>query len=282
MSSYDESSESQKFWNEEGGQQWVDNINSVETFIQPLSAQLLDVVSAAPGEKVLDVGCGGGLTSIRIAELVGNSGSVRGVDVSRPIIDIALARGKEIGNLDFELGDAATTDLGEGIYDVITSRFGVMFFDDPVAAFSNLHRALKDSGRMVFLCWRKLEENPWMARTAKAAFEIVPPPEDAPPPDPTAPGPFSLGDRVHLEGVLSAAGFEGLEIRAVDQGLHMGDLDDAVAFFLKMGPAADVARKATAEQLERIVDAIKQVLAEYETPQGVVSPAAAWIVSAGK
>ncbi len=282
MSSYDENSESQKFWNEEGGQQWVDNINAVETFIQPLSDRLLEAVSAVPGEKVLDVGCGGGLTSIRIAELVGNSGSVRGVDVSRPIIDIALSRGKDIDNLDFELGDAATRDLGEGVYDVITSRFGVMFFDDPVVAFSNLRRALKDSGRMVFLCWRKLEENPWMARTAKAAFEIVPPPKDAPPPDPTAPGPFSLGDRAHLEGVLSTAGFQGVDISAVDQGLHMGDLDDAVAFFLKMGPAADVAKNASSEQLEQIVDAIKQVLSEYETPQGVVSPAAAWIVSASK
>ena len=282
MSTYDENSESQTFWNEEGGQQWVNNIDSVETFIQPLSEQLLDTVLPASGEQVLDVGCGGGLTSIKIAQLVGSDGSVTGVDVSRPIIDIAIERGKEIENLAFELGDAATWDFKEESYDIITSRFGVMFFDEPVAAFANLHKALKRSGRMVFLCWRKLEENPWMARTAKAAFEIVPPPQDTPAPDPTAPGPFSLGDRAHLESVIKLAGFTDIEVKAVDQGLHMGDLDDAVKFFLKMGPAAEIAKNASEQQTQQIIGAIMQVLSEYDTPQGVVSPAAAWIVSARK
>lgn len=282
MSNYDENSDSQKFWNEEGGQKWVDNINIVEAFIQPLSDKLLEAIQAREGENILDVGCGGGLTSIRLAEQVGSRGNVKGVDVSEPILRVAKERGRDIANLDFELGDAATRELGENTYDVVTSRFGVMFFDDPVQAFTNLRKGLNNSGRLVFICWRKLEENPWMARTAKAAFAVVPPPEDAVPPDPTAPGPFSLGEESHLRGVLESAGFSDVNIEAVDQGLNMGELDDTVAFILKMGPASEVAREASAEQVEAITRAIKEVLSEYQTDTGVISPSACWIVSASK
>ena len=282
MSNYDKDSESQKFWNEEGGQQWVNNIDTVESFIQPLSEILMAAVSPSAGEHVLDVGCGGGLTSINIAQQVGSSGVVKGVDVSEPILQVALDRGKNLNNLSFELCDAASTDLGADVFDVITSRFGVMFFDDPVMAFSNLHKALKGSGRLVFLCWRKLEENPWMARTAKAAFEIVPPPADSVPADPTAPGPFSLGDDEHLKSVLHAAGFREIQLKAVDEKLKMGNLDDALGFLLKMGPAAEVLKNAGEEKAQSIIEAIREVLGEYDSPDGVVSPAAAWIVSAGK
>lgn len=281
MADYDENSDSQTFWNEEGGRKWVENIDVVEAFILPLSDALVDEIDARPGEKVLDVGCGGGVTSRRLADAVGTGGSVLGVDVSAPILSVANRRAAA-ANLEFRLGDAASLDLGENTFDVITSRFGVMFFDDPVKAFSNLHSSLKPSGRLVFLCWRTLDENPWMSETGKAAFAIVPPPADAPPPDPTAPGPFSLGEKAHLSGILEAAGYSGITVTAQDMPLNMGQVDETVDFLMKMGPAAEAARDAAPDQLDAIRAAVRKVVGRFETSEGIIVPTASWIVRAQK
>jgi ubiquinone/menaquinone biosynthesis C-methylase UbiE len=282
MSNYDENSESQTYWNEEGGNKWAENIEIVESMIEPLSGLLIQEIAAQNGENVLDVGSGGGVTSIKLAEQVGSSGSVLGVDVSEPILSVARNRGKDIVNLEFQQSDAATAVLDENSFDIITSRFGVMFFDDPVQAFKNLHGALKPSGRLVFLCWRALEENPWIAAPAKAALEIVPPPADAERPDPTAPGPFSLADEDHLKSILSAAGFNNIELQAMDTNLSMGVLSDAVGFLMKMGPAAEVIKEATEDEKNAVAKAMTKTLGNYETADGIKIPSASWIVKAAK
>lgn len=282
MSNFDENSESQKYWNEDGGNKWADNIDVVESFIEPLSNRLINELAARNGEHVLDVGCGGGVTSLQLSEQVGMDGSVLGVDVSAPILVVARKRSEGIENLDFQQGDAASAELGEDKFDIITSRFGVMFFDDPVVAFRNLHRALKTTGRLVFLCWRSPELNPCMAAPAKAAFEILPPPEDVDPPDPTAPGPFSLADAAHLESVLTSAGFNDVDLQEVDMLMPLGELDSAVSFLMKMGPAAEVIENANASEKDEVARAMTAALSKYETDDGIMPPSAAWLVNASK
>ena len=282
MSNFDEDSEVQKYWNEEGGNKWAENIDIVESMIEPLSDLLIEKIAAQKGETVLDVGSGGGVTSMKLAEQVGSTGSVLGVDVSEPILSIARNRSKDIENLELQHSDATTAVFAQNSFDIITSRFGVMFFDDPVLAFSNLHAALKPTGRLIFMCWRSLEENPWIAEPAKAAFAVVPPPADAEKPEPTAPGPFSLADQDHLKTVLSSAGFNNIELQAVDMHIPMGELNDAVSFLMKMGPAAETIKEASNEDKNAIAEAMTKVLGKYETAEGIKTPSATWIVTASK
>lgn len=269
------------FWKEEGGEKWVENIDLLERQLGPLTETLMDRYAAAAGESVLDVGCGGGPTSIMLAGRVGESGRVLGVDISEIILDIAKRRGRGIHNLEFRTADAGSEDLGYGAFDLVFSRFGLMFFSRPLAAFKNLHRHLRSGGRMVFMCWRTLEENLWMTVPADAAFTVLPRPE--PPqeePDPDTPGPFSLGERGRLEYLLDAAGFRDLRLETVDIDMQMGNLDDAGHMATQLGPAAKVIQEAPDEDREAAVAAIKEALREYQTPSGVVIPSAAWIAAA--
>lgn len=280
MSNFDPNSEAQLYWNAEGGNKWADNIDVVESILVPMSNKLLEKVAAKSSEIILDVGCGGGITSINLAEQVGDSGMVLGCDVSEPIIAIAINRGQGISNLQFQLGDAATAELGEERFDLVTSRFGVMFFDDPILAFSNFHKSLKTSGRLVFLCWRTLAENPWLGEPMSATYEILPPPAEKP--DPTAPGPFSLGDPEHLKNILESAGFHNVDLQAVDMGMPMGSMDDAISFLTKLGPAADAIKEATEEEKVAVIAAMRKVMEKYNTAEGVFTPAATWLVTAAK
>lgn len=270
------------FWKGEGGDKWVSNIELLEGHLKQHNDILLEHCAVREGETVLDVGCGGGLTSMALAERAGPTGRVLGVDVSPVILDIARERGRGIANLSFWLADAGSENLGEGLFDLITSRFGVMFFDQPVAAFGNLHTLLKPGGRQVILCWRRFEENPWMAVPAAAANGILPPEEEAAKPDPEAPGPFSLGDPERLRSVLESAGFTGVALEAVNTDIEMGSLDDAVYLTTQMGPASRALEGAAEDLRETAIAAIRQALQEYETDAGVVMTGACWIASAGK
>ncbi len=280
MSNIDTSSEAQMYWNEEGGDKWVENIDFAESFMIPMSDRLIERIAAKKGEKILDVGCGGGITTLKLAALAGESGGVLGVDVSRQIIDVAIKRAEDTANIEFQHSDAASAEFGENKFDLITSRFGVMFFDDPVAAFKNLHRSLKPTGRLVFLCWRTPQENPWMAEPAAATFQILPPPAEKP--APTDPGPFSLGEAEHLTNVLHSAGFNNINLEPVDLGLPMSSVDTAVGFLTRLGPAADALKEASDDQRVEVIAAIRAVMEKYSSADGVLAPAATWIVSASK
>lgn len=280
MSNIDTSSEAQMYWNEEGGDKWVENIDFAESFMIPMSDRLIERIAAKKGEKILDVGCGGGITTLKLAALAGEGGGVLGVDVSRQIIDVAIKRAGDSSNIEFQHSDAGSAEFGENKFDLITSRFGVMFFDDPVAAFKNLHRSLKPTGRLVFLCWRTPQENPWMAEPAAVTFQILPPPAEKP--APTDPGPFSLGEAEHLTNVLQSAGFTNINLDPVDLGLPMSSVDTAVGFLTRLGPAADALKEASDDQRVEVIAAIRSVMEKYSNVDGVLAPAATWIVSASK
>lgn len=266
------------YWKEEGGEKWAEHIDATEASLQAFSKILLDGAEIMQGETILDIGCGGGTNSIEAALRTGAEGSVTGIDISPAILAVANERGADIDNLGFVLGDAANTDLGEEVFDLIFSRFGVMFFSDPVAAFTNLGKSLKKDGKLVFMCWRSMEENPWMSAPATAVFEVVPP--KGPPPQPGQPGPFSMAMKDSVVSILGDAGMTDISIETSDAGMELGSLEDAVAYFMKMGPAAATLIDATDEQKSRAAAAIREALSHYETERGITAPAAVWLVKA--
>ncbi len=264
-----------QFWNEAGGQRWVANIDHVERMIEPLNGLLLARAASCAGERVLDVGCGGGVTSAAFAQAVGPTGRVLGVDVSAVILEVARRRYAGVPGLAFEIGDAATMALAG--FDLIVSRFGVMFFPDPRAAFANLRRAITPRGRLAFACWRALELNPWMRECAKAAFSVLPPPEPTPP---GAPGPFAFADATRLRDILEAAGYADIEIEALDLMLDLGTHEDAIEQMTRMGPAAPGFAAAESATRAAVVDALRAVLAPHFDGARVRMPGAVWLVRA--
>ena len=273
-----------RYWNEGAGPAWVAMQERLDVQVGPFGALALERAALAPGERVLDVGCGCGATTLDIARAVGERGRVTGIDVSAPMLARARARAAGAGlgeRIAWRCEDAQTAALGEGAFDCVYSRFGVMFFSDPPAAFANLRRALRPGGRLVFVCWQARERNPWMTVPALAAMEHVAFP---PPPPPDAPGPFAFADRERVRGILEAAGFASIVHEPVERAMQLGggDVEEALELFLAVGPVGQALREAQAgpELRARVEDAVRRALATFRTPRGVEAPAAAWIVSA--
>ena len=263
------------FWNEDGGRRWVEHIDQLETMLSGMSARLIAAVAARPGENILDIGCGGGPTSAELAQVVGDAGEVLGVDISEVILGAARRRFGHFANLRFETADATAHPFSAAHYDVITSRFGVMFFPDPHAAFGNIRRAAKPGARLTFMCWRRLDENPWMGAAAAAAFTVIPPPAK---PEPGAPGPFSLANPDRVRDILGSAGFTAVELEPVDQAITLGSVDQALEWLTRMGPAATPLAEADPGSREAARAAMREVLAAHDTPAGVTLAGATWIV----
>ena len=268
------------YWNNSAGLTWAAMQAQLDRQIEPLGARAMEGFAPRPGETVLDIGCGCGQTTLALAERVGASGVVTGVDISRPMLEVARARSAPAGAArpDFLELDAQTGDLGQGVYDGSFSRFGVMFFSDPVAAFANIGRSLKPKGRLTFVCWRPFAENLWMRAPAEAAAPLLP---AAPaPPDPAAPGPFAFADPVRVWDILEGAGFRAIEIRPFDARIGGGTLDETVALSFRVGPLG-LAMRENPHLAEPAAKAVRAALAAHETPEGVLMPAAVWIVRAG-
>jgi SAM-dependent methyltransferase len=241
-----------------------------------IGRRVLALANAQPGEKAIDVGCGPGTTTAALAASVGPEGHVLGVDISRVLIEAAATR--RLSNATFVVADAGTHPFEAASVDLIFSRFGVMFFADPVAAFANLRRALKPAGRLTFVCWRPPQDNPWSLAPVKAAAPFLPP---LPRPGPEEPGQFAFGDRARVERILTGAGFAGLAIEPLDVQIWMGkDVADVVANAGRFGPLARSFADADPESVARAKAAIGEALAPHATKDGVSLPGACWLVSA--
>jgi len=265
------------YWNETGGERWVENIDRLETMLAVMNRHLLERAAPQIGERVLDIGCGGGVTSAAFADAVGAAGHVDGADISAVILDVARKRYADRDNLEFITADAGAYPFEPASCDLITSRFGVMFFPAPVRAFANLRRAVRPGGRLVLLCWRSLPENPWMGVPAAAAFSVLPRPEK---PDPDAPGPFSLADPEKVERILREAGFHDIALSPVDEMLNLGEFSAALDFMTKMGPTAEPLKEAEPELRETAIAAMRAAMEPHVTAQGLIMPAATWLVEA--
>jgi SAM-dependent methyltransferase len=266
------------YWNTGAGETWVERQAQLDRQLAILGSEAQRVLAPAAGERVLDIGCGCGDTTLQLAERVGPSGAVVGVDISRPMLEVARRRPtpESAATPTFRELDAQTADLGRGAFDAAFSRFGVMFFADPPAAFANIRAALKRGGRLAFVCWRPFHENPWMREPMGAAAPLLPP---MPPADPTAPGPFAFADDARVRAILADAGFADIVITPFDAAIGGASVEDTVNLTLRVGPLGRVLREIP-QMTEAVVAAVRAAIRSYETPQGVFMPAAAWIVSA--
>ena len=230
------------FWNDAGGRMWVSHQEIIEAGMSPLGIKAIDELSIAPGERVLDIGCGCGGTTFELSKRVGNNGYVVGVDISEMIISSAKENKnlEKQRNVDFKCLDAQTHTFSKNTFDAIFSRFGVMFFDDPVAAFKNLRASLRANGRLAFVCWQPVNAIEWISLPLEVVARHIelPPPTPA---QPEAPGGFSFGDKNRVVKILSAAGFADIYIESFNTKINIGNnLDEAQTFLTHIGPAGTV------------------------------------------
>jgi SAM-dependent methyltransferase len=275
--------EQRAFWNEQAGPIWVTNQTRLDEQIRPHGELALARLAAAPGERVLDLGCGCGDTSLALAARVGPGGRVLGVDISLPMLARARERAAEAGlrQVEFVAADVQTAALGDADFGAAFSRFGVMFFAAPDAAFANVRRALRPGGRLAFVCWRSVTENAWVGVPMRAAAEILPLP---PPPAPDAPGPFSFADPARVRRILEAAGFEAIALEPADLAMTPagGDPDRASELFLDIGPLGHALREAGAgpELRARVREAVRKAFEPHVRAGRVELGSAVWLVQA--
>ncbi len=266
------------YWNAAAGETWARFHEQLDRQIAPLGDAAAQALEIAPGERLLDVGCGCGHSTLELASRVGPTGSVTGIDISEPMLGVARRRPRPAtaGRVEFLAADAQVARLGVAAFDALYSRFGVMFFADPVAAFANLRRALRPDGRLGFVCWRPLAMNPWMAEPLEAARPLLPPQA---PPDPTAPGPFAFANPERVRKILDDAGYIDVELRPFDALIGAGDLEQSLSLALRVGPLGAALRENPTLK-DRLVEPVRAVLASHVTPAGVLMPASVWIVAA--
>jgi SAM-dependent methyltransferase len=236
-----------------------------------------------PGDSVLDVGCGVGDSTRRLAELVGPEGTALGVDISARFVEAARADAEGIANVRFEAHDVQGSRFDER-FDYVFSRFGTMFFASPVAALRNMREAMATGGRLVLVVWRRREDNPWVHVAEAALKPLVPPPEEETDEARCGPGPFSMANPDTVSQQLLLAGFEAIRFDRVDLPFLIGrDLDEAVEFNLALGPAAEAIRLAgpAGEAMRpELGELLRKELVPFDGPDGVVAPSSTWVVSA--
>ncbi len=266
------------FWTE--NQVWLAREEDLDAASRPFGEAAMDAAKIASGEKVVDIGCGTGRTTIEIARRVGPQGKALGFDIAPTL----LARAREIAgnaavdNVEFVVGDAQTYGF-EPTHDVVYSRFGVMFFEDPIAAFRNLRSALQDGGRLAFACWQDVFKNMWMSLPTMAASSVLGgfdlPPEGAP-------GPFSLADGDHLRSVLEGAGYADIEIRSFETTMDSveAEVEPRLRQVLQMGPLGSKFAEADEATQSKTISAVKDAAGEYLSEGTYRLPAAAWVVTA--
>ncbi|HVA43915.1 MAG TPA: class I SAM-dependent methyltransferase [Acidimicrobiales bacterium] len=267
-----------EYWNHQGGPQWIREQDRYDAMLKPMGRRLLDTAAITEGERVLDVGCGGGATTLEAAERVGPDGRAVGLDLSEPML--ATARSRAGGaTATFVLGDAQTERI-EGPFDVVISRFGVMFFDDPVAAFTNLAGALRPGGRMCFVCWQEMLNNEWIRVPIMAIAGHVGIPE---PPAPGEPGPFSLADPDRIQHILDQAGLSDVTVEEAAEPMALGrDPADVIDFMITDGMARRLVEGKDTGLIARGAQSAREALEPYASADGVRLGSAYWVVTARK
>ena len=267
------------FWNGNGGDTWVARQEHTDITLTPVTDAFLAFAAPRLGERVVDIGCGCGAPTLEFACAVGASGRVTGLDISGPMLAEGERRASAAGitNVDWRQTDSATAALDE--YDLLSSAFGVMFFGDRVAAFTNMRRSAAPCARMALLCWRTLAENPWMEVPMTAAAQHLPP---RPKSVPNAPGMFAFADPKHVTEVLTTAGwalphFEKLEMD-LDIAAGLG-LEEAVVQSTQIGAVNSWLRNQPAEVVSAVVASVRAALAPYANGASVRLPGAMWLIS---
>jgi ubiquinone/menaquinone biosynthesis C-methylase UbiE len=277
---HDQNADQIAYWNGPGGQHWADRQQTQDIVLAPVADILIDCAKAKAGERVVDVGCGAGATTIALAQKVGPTGRVLGVDISAPM----LARARQIAQagmpIEFVLADATVYPFEPASFDLLASRFGVMFFAQPALSFANSRRALRPSGRLAFACWQEPRDNPFFMAPLQAVYKHVP---KLPQLGPEDPGPFSFASEARVNRILSEAGFAGVAMEPYDLSLDIAvgrGIDAAVEASLEIGPAARALQEQPPDVRAAATNSIREALAPFVRGQTVPLGASIWIVTA--
>jgi len=268
------------YWNREESRHWVEQQRRYDEMLEPFGNAMLAAAGIAPDHRVLDIGCGNGMTT-RAAARAASKGHALGVDLSKGMVAQAqrLARDEGVENVSYEVDDAQTRSF-EPEFDRAISRFGVMFFDHPAGAFANIRSALRDDGQATFVVWQELFANEWLTVPSAGLLQHVELPDLG---EPGGPGPFGLADPDRVRNLFTQAGFADLTIEPFESSMLLGGrgtLDEAVDFLAHTGIAEGMLKEATEETQTRAIEAVRDSLVPYLTDEGVRLGGAAWIVTA--
>ncbi|QOZ34148.1 class I SAM-dependent methyltransferase [Bradyrhizobium sp. CCBAU 53421] len=268
------------YWNGPGGQRWAARQAAQDIVLKPVLDLLIDRAAPKAGERIVDVGCGSGASSFALAAKVAPDGHVLGVDVSEPMLTRARQSTPQGLPVEFALADATVHPFAGESFDLLASRFGVMFFADPVASFTNLHKAMKPTGRLAFACWQEPRENPFFMAPLQAVYKHVP---KLPQLGPEDPGPFSFASEARVKRILSEPGFSGIAMEPckieLDVAIGRG-IETAVQSALEIGPASRALEGHPDEVRSAAVASIREALAPFAKGDSVPLPGAIWIVTA--
>lgn len=264
-------------WNGAAGAAWVDAQPVLDEMLKPFEALLVERVVTGFDGRVLDVGCGTGSTTLAIAGRLGAKGSCVGVDISEPMLALGRRRAEAVGaRATFVCADAQAHAFDPASFDVVLSRFGVMFFDDPVEAFANLHRAAKPGAKLGFIAWRSADENPFMTTAERAAAPLLP---DLPVRKPDGPGQFAFADVGHVRKVLTNSGWAGIEIKPIDVTCSQPEAE-LMRFIMRVGPVGMALRATDDETRARVTTVLRKAFDPYVSGGNARFTAACWHVSA--
>ncbi len=270
------------YWNDRAAVTWTAFQDRIDAVFAPLTAIALDEAAPAEGERALDIGCGCGATALELARRVGPAGHVLGLDVSEPMAARARERIAAAGlrQAEIRVSDASATVFSQPDADLLFSRFGVMFFADPAAAFANLRRAMRPGGRLLCAAWRPMADNSWFSVPLEAARFVVPP---QPPTEPDAPGPFAFADADRVRRILADAGWARIGLERQDVPMRLagpGQIEEATEFATRVGPLARALADAEPDIQLRARHAVAEALRSHDGPNGVSLSGSIWLISA--
>jgi ubiquinone/menaquinone biosynthesis C-methylase UbiE len=277
---HDRNADQIAYWNGPGGQHWADRQQTQDVVLAPVSDALIARAGPKAGERIVDVGCGCGATTIALAQKVGPTGHVSGIDISAPMLGRARQLAPADLPVDFVLADATVYPFDPLSFDLLVSRFGVMFFAEPALSFTNMRQALRRSGRLAFACWREPRENPFFMVPLQAAYKHVP---KLPQLGPDDPGPFSFASEARVRRILGEAGFSRIAMEPCDLSLDTAvgrGLEAAVGAALEIGPTARALAEQPPELVAAATDSIREALKPFLRGQALLLPASIWIVTA--
>jgi ubiquinone/menaquinone biosynthesis C-methylase UbiE len=264
-------------WNGLAGRAWVETQELLDQMFKPIEDLLVEAVSAGSGRRVLDVGCGTGSTTLAVARLLGARGRCTGIDISEPMITAARARAEREGTpAGFIRADAQTHAFEPASFDMIISRFGVMFFDDPVRAFANLRRALEADAQLRFIAWRSPSENPFMTTAERAAAPLLP---NLPARRPDAPGQFAFADQRRVYRTLEESGWAEIDIQPIDVACTLPE-KDLVRYLTRLGPLGLILHEADDRTRTQVIETVRAAFEPYVHGAEVRFTAACWMVGA--
>ena len=272
------------FWSGKGGDIWVERQNAMDTMLSPLGEAALNKLNLNEGENVLDIGCGCGHTTLNIAKRISPDGQVTGLDISKPMLKRAKESANEmsISNASFNCVDVQTDDIGEEVYSAAFSRFGVMFFEDPIAAFRNINKSLITGASLSFVCWQSPALNPWQSLFIEAVKKYV----DLPSPPPRSPSPFAFMESEYVSSILEESNFQNIMIEGHEAEVNMfsgRSLSDSVKDYISINPVVSgMLKDSTEQEKTEIINSAIEAFSPYYSAKGLMFPSATWLVTTTK